>query len=277
MTPKIDAHQHFWKYSPDTHAWIDDSMSALRRDFLPEDLSPLLRAAGVDGTVAVQAQQSLAETEWLLRLAEESPFIRGVVGWVDLCAPDARASLARFAAHPRFLGVRHGVQDEPRGFMTRPDFRRGIAALAGFDLAYDILIYPGQLEEAADLVEAFPQQRFVIDHSAKPAIREREFDSWSRDMARLARSSNVYCKLSGLVTEADWTSWTPEDLAPYIDRVLGLFGPDRVMIGSDWPVCTLAAAYSDVLAVPIDRIGALSAPDREAVLGGTAVRFYRLR
>ena len=274
---RIDAHQHFWRYSPDTHAWIDDSMAALRRDFLPHDLEPLLRAAGFDGCIAVQATQDVAETEWLLALADEHALIRGVVGWVDLCAPDVRAQIARIASHPRLSGVRHVVQDEPDGFMLRDDFRRGIAALAEFDLAYDILIYARQLPEALRLVEAFPSQRFVIDHIAKPSIRTHEIDAWRRDITAIARRPNVYCKLSGMVTEADWRAWTAEDLAPYIDAALDAFGPDRLMIGSDWPVCTLAAPYATVMEVATARIAAHSPHALDVTLGATAANFYHLR
>ncbi len=275
MPPRIDAHQHFWRYAPDTHAWIDDSMAALRRDFLPADLEPLLRAAGFDGCIVVQAQQDIAETEWLLRLADEHPFIRGVVGWVDLCAPDVRGQLARVAAHPRLCGIRQVVQGEPDGFMLRSEFQRGIAALAEFDLAYDILIYARQLPDAAALVKAFPRQRFVIDHIAKPEIRAREVETWGRGIAAISRYRNVLCKLSGMVTEADWNAWTPADLQPYIDVVFEWFGPERIMVGSDWPVCTLAGAYADVMAVAMARIETLSPRDRDAVLGGNAARFYR--
>lgn len=274
---RIDAHQHFWRYGPDTHAWIDESMTALRRDFLPRDLEPLLRAAGFDGCIAVQAQQDVAETEWLLALADEHAFIRGVVGWVDLCASGLREQLARVAAHARLCGIRHVLQDEPAGFMLREDFQRGIAALAEFDLAYDTLIYAHQLREALQLVEAFPSQRFVIDHIAKPAIRDGEIDGWRHDITAIARHPNVYCKLSGMVTEADWQSWTPAGLAPYIDVALDAFGPDRLMIGSDWPVCTLAAPYATVMQVATTRIAGRSPNGLDAVLGENAARFYRLR
>lgn len=275
--PRIDAHQHFWRYAPATHAWIDDAMRSLRRDFLPGDLAPLLRGSGFDGCVAVQAAQEIAETEWLLSLADAHPFIRGVVGWADLCAVGVREQLARLAAHPRLCGVRHVVQSEADGFMLRADFRRGIAALEEFGLAYDILIYARQLPEAMSLVEAFPRQRFVIDHIAKPDIRAREIDAWRRGIAAIAAHPNVECKLSGMVTEADWDAWTPADLEPYIDAVFASFGPARLMIGSDWPVCTLAGTYASVMAPAIARVDALAPADRDAVLGGNAARFYRLR
>jgi len=275
-TMRIDAHQHFWRYRPDTHAWIDDSMIALRRDFLPADLHPLLRAAGFDGCIAVQAQQDVAETEWLLGLASQHPFICGVVGWVDLRAPDVRDRLSRLAAHPGLRGIRHVVQDEPDGFMLRADFQRGVAALAEFDLAYDILIYARQLPEALRLVAAFPGQRFIVDHIAKPDIRAGAIDSWRTGITALARHDNVSCKLSGMVTEADWGAWTPAALEPYIDVAIDAFGPERLMIGSDWPVCTLAGTYEQVIAAASERVETRLPRAVEDVFGGNAARFYRL-
>lgn len=276
MTPRIDAHQHFWRYSPQTHAWIDDSMAAIKHDFLPPDLKPLLDAAGFDACIAVQAEQSTAETEWLLGLADEHPFIRGVVGWVDLCALDVAEQLRRVAAHPRLCGIRHIVQDEPVGFMLRPDFQRGIAALGEFGLTYDILIYERQLPEALELARRFPEQRFVIDHIAKPAIRQSSIDSWRDGIKAIAAEPNVYCKLSGMVTEADWRNWRPADFAPYMEVVLGAFGPQRMMIGSDWPVCLLAGEYRGVMSIVTDAIGPLRVQDRDAIMGGTAAEFYGL-
>jgi L-fuconolactonase len=274
---RIDAHQHFWRYSPATHPWIDQSMTALMRDFLPPDLAPLLGAAGFRGSIAVQARQDVRETEWLLALADAHPFILGVVGWVDLCADDAHEQLARMAAHPKLRGVRHVVQDEPDPrFMLRPEFMRGIGALKEFGLAYDILVYARQLPAAIELVGAFPAQRFVIDHAAKPDIRGREFAVWSHDIREIASAPNVYCKLSGLVTEGDWRDWAAADFAPYIDTVLDAFRPQRSMIGSDWPVCTLAGTYQSIVAIVTDRIARLSAEDQDEVLGGTAARFYKV-
>ena len=239
---KIDAHQHFWRYAPDTHAWIDGSMSAIRRDFLPDDLEPLLRAEEFDGCIAVQAQQNVAETAWLLALADAHPFISGVVGWVDLSAHDVAAHLATLSAHPKLRGVRHVVQDEPDDrFMLRPDFMRGIEALSAFNLTYDVLVYARQLTAAVELAKEFPDQRFVLDHIGKPDIRAGDIDAWSRAIAALARNRNVWCKLSGMVTEADWHDWSPGDFTPYLDVIFDWFAPDRLMVGSDWPVCLLAA------------------------------------
>jgi len=275
---RIDAHQHFWRYRPETHAWITDAMPRLKCDFLPADLQPLLRTAGFDGCVAVQAQQSVAETEWLLQLADQHPFIRGVVGWVDLCGPNVSDALRRLAAHPRLRGVRHVVQDEPDDrFMLRPEFLRGIAALAHVGLTYDILIYARQLPVAIELVRRFPQQRFVLDHIGKPEIRDRHLDTWRDNIRALAAQPNVSCKLSGMVTEADWQQWKPSDFTAYLDVVLARFGAQRLMIGSDWPVCTLGGSYGDVIAVVTDYIGFLSPSERDAICGGNAVRFYGLR
>lgn len=277
MAPRIDAHQHFWRYHPETHPWIDDSMQQLRRDFLPRDLQPLLSDAGITGCVAVQAQQNVSETEWLLRLAAAHPFIRGVVGWVDLCAPGVVGELQRLAANSRLRGVRHIVQDEPdQRFLLRPDFMRGLAALAPSGLTYDILIYPRQLPAAIELVERFPQQRFVLDHLAKPAIREQHIDAWRQAIQSLGRFPNVCCKLSGMVTEARWNGWTPADFIPYLDVALACFGADRLMFGSDWPVCTLAASYDEVLGIITDYVGRMSVAERDAIFGGTAARFYGL-
>jgi L-fuconolactonase len=273
----IDAHQHFWKYDADEYGWIDDTMTALRRDFLPGDLEPELERAGFDGSVVVQARQSLEETRWLLDLAARHAFVLGVVGWVDLQSPDARAQLQAFAGRSKLVGVRHVAQSEPDDrFLVRPEFCRGIALLEELGLAYDILIYPRQLPAAVELVGRFERQRFVLDHLAKPEIRHGEIRSWEQELRRLAAHSNVLCKLSGLVTEADWRGWTAEGMRPYLDVAFDCFGPDRLMIGSDWPVCTLAGDYSRVLGLVRDYLADRPTAEREAVLGGNAQRFWRL-
>lgn len=277
MAERIDAHQQFWRSSPRALAWTDDAMAALRRDFLPADLEPLLRESGFDGSVAVQARQSIDETAWLLALADEHAFIRGVVGWVDLCAEDVRPQLARVAAHPKLKGVRHVVGDAPDDrFMPRAASLRGIEALAAWDLAYDLLIDARELPAAVALAQRFPAQRFVLDHIGKPAIRDGEIDAWSRGIAALSRNRNVYCKLSGMVTEAERGAWSAETLAPYMDVIFDWFPPERVMVGSDWPVCTLAGAYADVMSVAVRYAARLSPAGRDAVLGGTAAECYRL-
>jgi L-fuconolactonase len=274
----IDAHQHFWMYDPAEYGWIDASMSAIRHDFLPADLKPELDASGFHGSVAVQTRQTLEEARWLLELAAQSPSILGVVGWADLQSPDIRSQLKSLAQDPRLVGIRHVVQSEPDDrFLMRPDFLRGISVLEEFDLAYDILIYTKHLPVAAEFVEQFPRQRFVLDHLAKPPIKSGRLDSWADGIRRLAEFPNVFCKLSGMVTEADWQHWTPEQIIPFLDIAFKAFGPDRLMIGSDWPVCLVAASYSRTIEVVTAYLRKLDPADSEAVLGGNAQRFWRLK
>jgi L-fuconolactonase len=274
---KIDAHQHFWHYTPEEYGWIGPDMEVLKKDHLPADLAPLLESAGIAGTVAVQARQTLDETAWLLELADKYPFIKGVVGWVDLRSPELRGQLQRFCAHPRFCAVRHVVQDEPDDrFMLRADFVRGLGMLAEFDLAYDILIFPRHLPVACELVSRFPDQRFVLDHIAKPLIKDGKVAPWDAGIRRLAAFPNVFCKVSGMVTEADWQRWQPSDFRPYLDVVFAAFGSERIMFGSDWPVCTLAGAYADVVKIVSDYVQQLSREEQAAFWGETARRFYRL-
>ncbi len=275
MNTKIDAHQHFWRYRPETHGWIADAMAVLKRDFLPGDLGPLLHAQGFDGCVAVQAVQSLEETRFLLGLADAHPFVKAVVGWVNLLSPTLERQLEELTVHRRFRGVRHVAQDEPDdGWLARPDVARGIARLQAYGLTYDILVHARQLPAALALARALPEQPFVVDHLAKPEIRARHLDPWRRDIERLAALPHVLCKVSGLVTEAAWDRWTPADLQPYLEVALDAFGPDRIMIGSDWPVCLLASDYAGVLDVVRQFIGSLSDDEQAAVLGGSAARFY---
>jgi L-fuconolactonase len=273
---RIDAHQHFWRYTAARDTWITAEMSVLRRDFLPGDLLPELKAAGFAGSIAVQADQSDAETSFLLDLADRNPAIRGVVGWVDLCAPDVSARLEKYSRAAKLSGFRHIAQAEADDFLLRADFSRGIDALKRFDFTYDILIYERQLPAAIALVERHPQQRFVVDHLAKPAMRAKHMAFWARGMRVLAANPNVYCKASGLVTEADWKSWRADEFAPYLDVVFETFGADRVMFGSDWPVCLLAATYVQVTQLIEDYVRALPAADQEKVFGGNAMRFYGL-
>ena len=275
---QVDAHQHFWRYDPVEYGWIDGSMSALRRDFLPLDLEPLMRRAGIEACVAVQARQSLDETRWLLSLADAHPFIAGVVGWVDLQSPDVTRDLESLARHPKLVGIRHIAQSEPDDrFLLRPAFLRGLERLEEFGLAYDVLIYSRHLPVAAELVQRLPRQRFVLDHLAKPGIRKREREAWARDLRALAAQANVAAKLSGLVTEADWTDWTSEDMHPYLDIAFECFGSERLMIGSDWPVCTVAGTYERTMAVVINYLAQRSSHERDAVLGGNAIRFWNLQ
>jgi L-fuconolactonase len=274
----IDSHQHFWIYNSAEFDWIDDSMAEIRRDFLPQDLAPELKSNAFDGSVVVQTRQTLEETRWLLELAEHNPSILGVVGWADLRSPEIRAQLSNLTRNPKLVGLRHIVQSEPdERFLLRPDFLRGMAALEEFDLAYDLLIYSRHLPIAVEFVQRFPRQRFVLDHLAKPPIKSGEMDSWSKGIRSLAALPNVFCKLSGLVTEADWQHWTPRHIRPYLDVAFAAFGPDRLMIGSDWPVCLVAASYARAVQIVKDYILPLSPESQAAVLGGTAARFWRLK
>lgn len=252
-------------------------MAALRRDFLPAELRGEMSRVSIDACVAVQARQTLEETRWLLELADANSFVAGVIGWVDLQADDAADQLARFADHPKFLGVRHIVQSEPDDrFMLRPAFCRGISLLAGHDLTYDILIYPRHLRAAAELVSRFTHQRFVLDHLAKPDIRSGELREWEAGIRELATFPLVYCKLSGLVTEADWEQWTPEDIRPYLDVAFDCFGAGRLLTGSDWPVCTVAADYARTMAVVDDYMAQRSDHERMSVMGENAARLWQL-
>ncbi len=274
---RIDAHQHFWRYDAREYGWIDESLARLRRDFLPLDLEPLLRAAGFDACVAVQARQTLEETRFLLELAERHPFVAGVVGWVDLRSTEVRAQLEGFRGQAKLVGIRHIVQAEPdERFLLRPEFLRGLAVLRDRDLAYDILVYPRHLPAAIEFAERLEGQRLVLDHLAKPEIARGEMRAWERDLRRLARSGHVMAKLSGLVTEADWRAWTPAQVRPYLDVAFDAFGPDRLMIGSDWPVCTVAADYGRTMGLVLEYVRTRPAADQDAVLGGNAARFWRL-
>jgi L-fuconolactonase len=283
---KIDAHQHFWHYRPARDTWIGDNMPVLKRDYLPADLLPELHANGIDGTVAVQADQSEAETLFLLEQAGRNPFIAGVVGWVDLCAPDAGDRLQYFSQFPKLRGFRHVAQSEPDDrFLVRDDFVRGVAMLGAFDLTYDILIYARQLPAAVELVEKLPEQAFVLDHIGKPNLgkldgKSREMDNWAAGIRALARNPRVYCKLSGMITEADWQGWRADDFKPYLDIVFDAFGADRLMFGSDWPVCLLAGTYAQVKGLIEDYTCRFAQGEREKIFGdifgNNAVRFYGL-
>jgi L-fuconolactonase len=271
---RLDAHQHFWKFDSTGYRWIKSDWP-IRRDFLPPDLEPLLAQAGLDGSIAVQARQNVEETRWLLDLADRHTFIKGIVGWVDLCSEQLEEELERFEGHPKLAGVRHVLQDEVDDrFMLRPDFMRGIGKLAQFDLAYDLLIFPRQLSAAIELATRFPAQRFVLDHIAKPPIEDGAISPWREQFIRLSKCPNVMCKISGMVTEANWGSWKHADFQPYLDVVFEAFGPSRLMFGSDWPVCLLAGSYAQVLNLVQERLAALPESSREDILGRNAERFY---
>lgn len=274
---RIDAHQHFWNYHPVKDAWITDDMKVIQRDFMPEDLWPSLKQEGIDSCIAVQADQSEQETLFLLELADKFEFIQGVVGWVDLRASNIAERLEYFSTFPKLKGFRHIVQGEPQDdFLLRKDFCRGIALLREYDFTYDILIYPRHLKYAHEFVRRFPSQPFVIDHLAKPIIRDKKMDEWKKDIEAIAAIDNVYCKLSGMVTEADWKHWKLDDFKIYIDTVVESFGPERIMFGSDWPVCLVAGEYKDVCEVLEKNTEYLSAVSKERLWGGNAERFYRV-
>ena len=274
---KIDTHQHFWQYNQQDYGWMLPGMEILKKNHLPDDLGPLLQSIGFDGTVAVQARQILEETEWLLELADHHAIIKGVVGWVDLRSPELRAQLERFGPHPKLCGVRHVVHDElDDQFMLREEFMRGIKLLGDFNLTYDLLLFPKHLPVAHELVEKLPDQPFVLDHIAKPFIKDRQISPWDDDIRRLAAFPNVHCKVSGMVTEADWEAWQPADFRPYLDIILEAFGPKRIMLGSDWPVCTVAGTYAEVMQLGLDYIDQLSETEQAYILGNNAIHLYGL-
>ena len=275
---QIDAHQHFWTYNAADYPWIGNGMERLADDFLPEDLEAVARPLGFSGSVAVQARQSVAESDWLLQLADATPFLRGVVGWVDLRSPAVSDDLARLADHERFVGVRHVVQDEPDPrFLMGEAFIRGLRELQPLGLTYDLLLFPYQVPAAIELTALLPDQPFVLDHLAKPGIKAGEIEPWRTAFTQLASHPNVCCKLSGLVTEADWAAWQPDDFRRYLDVALESFGPDRLMIGSDWPVCLLAAEYAEAIDIVTTAIASLTPTEQAAIRGDTATRFYGLK
>jgi len=269
----IDAHHHFWRYNAREYGWI--SNDALRRDFLPNDLKKEIDAAGINGVVSVQARQTTEETQWLLDLAERNDFIRGVVGWAPLVSPDVQADLERFAARRKLKGVRHVLQDEPdKDYMLRPDFDHGVGLLKNLNLRYDILIYERHLPQAIRLVDRHPTLTFILDHIAKPKIGENVISPWKQNLRELSRRPNVYCKLSGMVTEADHQNWTPRQLTPYMEAALEAFGPRRLMFGSDWPVCLLACTYQRWYEIVKDFASRLSPAEQDRLLGETAAEAY---
>ena len=275
---RIDSHQHFWVYDSGQYPWMTDELGALRSDHLPNDLREEFDQVGLDGSVVVQARQSLEESRWLLELADQNELIKGVVGWVDLRSESVEELLADFAAHPKFVGVRHVVQDEPdANFMLLPEFVRGIAKLKEFGLSYDILIFPKQLPAAIELVKQFPEQPFVLDHIAKPLIKDGVVSPWDEQIRELSKFENLTCKVSGMVTEANWIGWQPTDFRPYLDVVFEAYGEDRVMYGSDWPVCKLAGSYGQVYGLAEEDVRSFSAEAREKFFGGVASAFYGLK
>lgn len=274
---RIDAHQHFWNYNDDDYMWMTGPLKMLARDFSPDHLKPLLDESGFDGTVAVQARQMLQETEYLLSLSEAHPWIFGVVGWFDFASEDLEKDLERIGAHPKLKGVRELIHDMPDAeYAVSDPHVRGITALRRYGLTYDLLLKPPHLPAATKLVDMFPDQPFVVDHIAKPLIKDGVFEPWRSGMQNLAKREHVCCKLSGMVTEADWATWKPSDLHPYIDVILEAFGPSRLMIGSDWPVSTCAAEYPRVMKAVIDYIDRLGDGEKASILGETCRTFYGL-
>ncbi|MDO6492717.1 MAG: amidohydrolase family protein [Cellulophaga sp.] len=273
----IDAHQHFWKYEPTKHSWIDDTMAVIRKDFMPAKLKKVYLENNIDGCVAVQADQTTLENDFLIDLASKNSFIKGVVGWVDFRAKNIDEVLKHYSKINIIKGFRHVVQGEPdHNFLLRTDFLNGISKLEKYNFTYDILVFPHQLGAVLEFVKKFPKINFVIDHIAKPYIKDGFYDGWANLMLAIGAQQNVYCKLSGMVTEADYIAWTPDTIQPYMQLVLKAFGVDRLLFGSDWPVCLVAGNYKKVKELVTDFISQLSAEDQEKILGLNAVKFYNL-
>jgi L-fuconolactonase len=273
----IDTHHHFWKYSAAEYGWINDEMKTIRRDFLPADLKKTLDDAGVSGAVSVQARTTVEESDWLLSMAEKHDFLRGVVGWVPLTESDVEKHLERLAQHKKFKGVRHVIQGEPdNNYILRPDFNAGVKKLLKYKLRYDILIFEKHLKPSIRFVDQHPNQMFILDHVAKPKIKERILSPWREDMIELGKRPNVYCKLSGMITEADWKKWSSADLAPYLDTALQAFGPKRLLFGSDWPVMLVAGQYKPWVELIKQTIKRYSTAEQEQILAKNAIEAYGL-
>jgi L-fuconolactonase len=278
LMPRVDSHQHFWKFDPVRDSWINDEMSIIQKDFMPPDLDPLLKRNGIEGCIVVQSDQSEKENFFQLENAAHHDFIKGVVGWVDLQSAQVEERLAYFAGFEKMKGFRHVLQGEKdRAFMLRPAFMQGIGLLRKYNFTYDILIFPDQLPHTLELVKAFPEQLFVIDHIAKPCIKTHEIQEWRKGVGEIAKQENVYCKVSGMVTEADWKKWKKDDFTAYIDAVVNAFGTRRVMFGSDWPVCLVAAEYDQVVGIVSEYFSSFSASEQEEFFGENATKFYNLK
>jgi len=274
---KIDAHQHFWTYNPLRDTWIGDDMSILQDDFMPEHLQPILEHYGFQGSVVVQSNQSPSENDFQLKNAEQYPFIKGVVGWIDFDSADLSEQLASYKRYPKLKGFRHILQGEKdRAIMLSPAYKSGIAQLESFDFTYDLLVLPDQLSYAIDLVKLFPNQRFVLDHIGKPDIKNQDINDWAQQIKTLGGLENVYCKVSGMITEANVRSWKVEDFTPFIEVVFKAFGCKRLMFGSDWPVCRVAGTYGQVISLLEKYISTCSTSEQEMFWGGTAIKFYDL-
>ena len=273
---RIDSHQHFWNYDPKKQEWITEDMSRIRRNFTPGDLYPLLQDAKLDGCIAVQADESLRETDYLLDLANQHEWILGVVGWADLGKDDLDQVLDQYASQEKLVGFREVLQSKDPRYMLREEFIRGLHKLKERGLVYDLLLFPNHLDATLDLLKKCPEQPMVIDHLAKPLIKNGEWKEWKKKMAPIAERELIYCKISGMVTEADWKKWKAEDLLPYLEIILELFGPDRLMYGSDWPVCLVAGEYEEVYRVVDDFTSQLSPSEKDRIMGETAAEFYKI-
>ena len=278
MSSIIDSHQHFWQLGRFDYGWLDaEPVAPIRKSYLPTDLQPLIGAAGVDRTLFVQTQHNTAENDWVLELAAEHDFIAGVVGWVDLASDECEAQVVRYKDHPKFVGVRHVTHDEPDDdFIVRKDVLRGLKVLEKYHVPFDLLFFVKHLPHATTVADAAPNLPLVIDHLAKPEIKDGRIDNWKASFLAAAERPNVYCKLSGMVTEADWNEWKPADLKPYVEIALDAFGPERCMFGSDWPVCELAGSYQQVYNALVESLGPVSQSERDMIFGGTAAKFYQL-
>jgi L-fuconolactonase len=273
----IDAHQHFWKFDPIRDSWITDDMSVIQNDFLPEHLKPILQSNGVSGCVAVQADQSESENDFLISHAKQNDFIKGIVGWVNLEVDNIEDRLAYYKSFEKVKGFRHVLQGEKqRDFMLRYDFKRGIDKLREFNFTYDILIFPDQLKYATEFVSLFPNQLFIIDHIAKPEIKAKKIEDWKNDIQAIAKYENVHCKISGMITEADWKNWSADDIRPYLDIVVEAFSIKRIMYGSDWPVCLVAGSYTETLNVVRNYFSSFTKNEQEFFFGQNAIKFYNL-
>jgi L-fuconolactonase len=277
QNPKIDSHQHFWHYDPAKHVWMNEEMGILKNDYLPPDLKPLLKNCDLDGCIVVQANQTEEENEFLLDLTDKNDFIRGIVGWVDLRAENISERLEYYRKFPKIKGFRHVIHDEPElDFMLQPSFLRGVALLNKYGFTYDILIFAEHLGNTLKFVKNSPNQPFVIDHLAKPNIKKGEIEMWKKNLKSIAEYENVYCKISGMVTEADWSSWQKEEFTKYLDIVVEAFGTNRIMYGSDWPVCTLAANYEQQFSIVKDYFSSFSQTEQNLFFGTNASKFYHL-
>lgn len=273
----VDSHQHFWKFDPVRDNWMEPGkMEAIRKDFLPADLKPIIDQYKVDATVAVQADQSLDETDFLLEQANKNDFVAGVVGWIDLKSSSLQSSLKSYQDSTSLVGFRHITQSEPKGFMTDPTFLEGVTTILEQDYRYDVLIYWHQMEEAIEMIRALPEKLMVLDHIAKPNIQDGRILKWKKSMKELAEFEHLYCKISGMITEAHWQYWTENDLRPYIDVAMETFGPDRCMFGSDWPVCTLAGSYGQVISTLRSYLSSFTKSEQSRIMGQNCLDFYGL-